>query len=56
MIATASGLHFGSAAVKEMGSSREQYLRLGRLEAIKSVCTLFTRDTEQQLFNGKEKR
>ena len=46
MVATALRLHFGSAAVTEIGYSRIQYLRLGRLEAIKSACTLFTRDTE----------
>ena len=55
-MATALRLDFGSAAVTEIGSSRGQYLRLGRLEAIKSACTLLTRDTEQQLSNGKGKR
>ena len=56
MVATALRVDFGSAAVTEIGSSRGQYLRLGRLEAIKSACTLLTRDTEQQLSNGKGKR
>ena len=56
MVATALRLDFGSAAVTEIGSSRGQYLRFGRLEAIKSACTLLTRDTEQQLSNGKGKR
>ena len=48
MVATALRLDFGSAGVKEMGSSQEQYLRLGRLEAIKSACALHPRDTEIQ--------
>ena len=34
MVATALRLDFRSAAVTEMGSSREQYLRMGRLEVI----------------------
>ena len=46
MVATALILDFRYVAVTEKGSSRGQYLRLGRLEAIKSACTLFTRDTE----------
>ena len=45
MVATALRLDFGPAAVKEMGSSWKQYLRLGRLEVIKSAGTLLTRDT-----------
>ena len=56
MVATALRVDFGSAAVTEIGSSRGQYLRLGHLEAIKSACSLLTRDTEQQLSNGKGKR
>ena len=55
MVATALILDFRYVAVTEKGSSRGQYLRLGRLEAIKSACTLLTRDTEQQLSNGKGK-
>ena len=46
-------LDFGYAADTEIGSSRGKYLRLCRLEAIKSAGTLLTRDTEQQLSNGK---
>ena len=53
MVATALRLDFGSAAVTEMDSSRVQYLRSDRLDATKSACTLLTRDTEQQLSNGK---
>ena len=56
MVATALRLDFGSTAVTEMGSSRAQYLRSGRLEATRSACTLLTRDTEQQLSNGKGSR
>ena len=55
MVATALRLDFGSGAATEMGSSRGQYLRLDRLEAIKSACTLLTRNTEQQLSSGKSK-
>ena len=56
VVATAVRLDFGSAAVTEMSSSRGQYLRSGRLEATESACTLLTRDTEQQLSNGKGRR
>ena len=53
MMTTALRLDIGSPAVTEIGSSRGQYFRLGRLEAIKSACTLLTRDREQQLSNLK---
>ena len=49
-------LDFGSAAVTEMGASRAQYLRSRRLEAPKPAFTLLTRDTEQQLSNGRGSR
>ena len=56
MVATALRLRFGSAAVTEICSTRGQYLILGCLEALKSAYTLLTRDTEQQLSQGKGKR
>ena len=55
-MATALRLDFESAEVTEMGSSRVQYLRSGRLDATTSACSLLTRDTEQQLSNGKGSR
>ena len=53
IVATALRSDFESAEVTEMGSSRAQYLRSGRLDVTQSACTLLTRDTEQQLSNGK---
>ena len=56
--ASALRLDFISAVLTQMGSSklRAQYLSSPRLEATKSACTLLTRDTEQQLSNGKGRR
>lgn len=56
IVATVLRLDFESVGVTEMGSSRAQYLRSGRLDATRSACTLLTRDTEQQLSNGKGSR
>ena len=56
IVDTALRLDVESVGVTEMGSSRAQYLRSGRLDATRSACTLLTRDTEQQLSNGKGSR
>ena len=54
MVASALQLDFRSEAVTEIGSSRAQYVKSGRLEATKEACTLVTRNKEQHNSMARE--